>query len=1226
MGDQRRADQDREQKRDTDHDVRKAGDADLDHDEHASFDGTHANLQNAQMRKYAWGMTDEASPARTIAGVGDQDKLFDRFEAAVEAKAAAQIHALVTDMDGAHRARAAARLTDLATFLPAHEIAYVGDSGLASLNAIVQAMCASSSSVREMRAYLANVHPTLIWHSMSGDTVAALRARFPKTAPYDVFPQLTDADGFTASSENGLIVRWYIEVTPLAVVAREMLSANEDGARFRAWGLNNIGPSAWKWLDAVTPAMIAAGTRGILAIYREELGDQVKEPTPREGQTAEQLSTEYQAAADKAAGVQAAGTGFKRTRSKADLLAHKTELLASATVEDIELQTKLAGLSEHEQLEWVLDKPGVTIEEVRKITMLWSRNTPGLGNPAVVKRIHALFPAARPTDLYGVVPDELYSLALRDAATRRWLTQDAEPADVLRFVMHDSTRTADACRLLVADGVGYKWVYGLGGHYDDMLLRKFALRCPDPKVVEYVNTRVLGTAAEAIGVDTTVKAVPRDAYADNRAHFEEDVNAKANHQIWGAGPKTISDDVDQLATKDVEEVHGDRAKLQKVLEQSNDATIARVADRLKPSIHDAVLYAPSIPASVLAGWVIARPRNELVDLLIDPVTAKKVRAAYPLGPLELMPPLKEAFVLRAVLGHNPDVLDWMFERSHPLAVIAAIGDERIADVVLAAMDGATERIEMLPPGESLPVGARTALQNLAKHAKGPVRVAIDAKLGQKKGADADLKDAEREVHSADGAARLGDAGLSTALHEAIEQKRTPETLVAICRAHGSSGGLVQNVEIGEQLVELTKLSPTLLFPTTPLPSLLRSAGLRRPTLNMAPAFEILHASADAGTMSALAGALDAGAGRVWFDALPHGRALSATERELVHRLAQNVSPQRARQLFEVRFNTPISGFQGAELDHIWGLLERVPEAHITERTVSQIIGAALPPTSGGAGVYFPEDQSIVVGEGLGKRNTSEYDRFGNTARMTEAQAIDALGSKEILTKFVHDHRLTFDPKTQTYAFAEQKPNMLTVTMLHEIGHSVDAGIGGHTELVYGLAGWKTYPESEFDQWATELGGWSSVTAPDKVKIREAWMSWMSSAGAADSAPPIGVGELVPTDHPAVAARYANVGVVKLARNNTKTTSKSPAPFGDRAAICDHQRQRFMTVSMRAVHVAPSAYALSAPGEYFAECYAHYYREFDGTPATADTKGASLAPWIKDWFDKNIDTLDHMPRR
>jgi hypothetical protein len=46
----------------------------------------------------------------------------------------------------------------------------------------------------------------------------------------------------------------------------------------------------------------------------------------------------------------------------------------------------------------------------------------------------------------------------------------------------------------------------------------------------------------------------------------------------------------------------------------------------------------------------------------------------------------------------------------------------------------------------------------------------------------------------------------------------------------------------------------------------------------------------------------------------------------------------------------------------------------------------------------------------------------------------------------------------------------------------------------------------------------------------------------------------------------------------------------------------------------------------AECYAHYYREYDGTPATADKKGASLAPWIKTWFDERVDTIGHNPQR
>ena len=74
------------------------------------------------------------------------------------------------------------------------------------------------------------------------------------------------------------------------------------------------------------------------------------------------------------------------------------------------------------------------------------------------------------------------------------------------------------------------------------------------------------------------------------------------------------------------------------------------------------------------------------------------------------------------------------------------------------------------------------------------------------------------------------------------------------------------------------------------------------------------------------------------------------------------------------------------------------------------------------------------------------------------------------------------------------------------------------------------------------------------------------------------------------------------------------------------RVPFFNLSPRALHSTPSAYALTAPGEYFAECYANYYREYDGTPKTAAKKGASLAPWIKTWFDEHVDKIGHNPKR
>ena len=61
------------------------------------------------------------------------------------------------------------------------------------------------------------------------------------------------------------------------------------------------------------------------------------------------------------------------------------------------------------------------------------------------------------------------------------------------------------------------------------------------------------------------------------------------------------------------------------------------------------------------------------------------------------------------------------------------------------------------------------------------------------------------------------------------------------------------------------------------------------------------------------------------------------------------------------------------------------------------------------------------------------------------------------------------------------------------------------------------------------------------------------------------------------------------------------------------------------HAAPTSYAMTAPLEWFAECYAEYYRAYKG-PGTEDQKGGKLAGWIKGWFDQNIDNLKYNPSR
>jgi ATPase family associated with various cellular activities (AAA) len=184
-------------------------------------------------------------------------------------------------------------------------------------------------------------------------------------------------------------------------------------------------------------------------------------------------------------------------------------------------------------------------------------------------------------------------------------------------------------------------------------------------------------------------------------------------------------------------------------------------------------------------------------------------------------------------------------------------------------------------------------------------------------------------------------------------------------------------------------------------------------------------------------------------------------------------------------------------------------------------------------------------------------------------------------------------------------------------HSVDYMLGAQTKLVYELAGWRKFQHGDFDGWAAELGGWDLVTEPDKKEIRKAWTSWL--AGGAKGT----LSTLVDGDHPAVATRYAKVGVVELA---SKEILLDFTLTNGRYAMVNHASQAWMTITQKGCNAAPSAYALTAPEEYFAECYANYYREFTAAPTSNVTKGATLVPWIKSWFDANVDKAGHNPQR
>lgn len=253
-----------------------------------------------------------------------------------------------------------------------------------------------------------------------------------------------------------------------------------------------------------------------------------------------------------------------------------------------------------------------------------------------------------------------------------------------------------------------------------------------------------------------------------------------------------------------------------------------------------------------------------------------------------------------------------------------------------------------------------------------------------------------------------------------------------------------------------------------------------------------------------------------------------------------------------------------------------------------------------------------------------YDRSGAGVLMPKDEAMQNLGLDDAAFKqWVTDGRLTTGDGGKTYRLHyNAAKDSLSATLLHELGHAVYHMLGDHPEVIFDLAGWRAHTEADFDGWAAELGGWDTVAPEDQKQIREVWQMWLSSSRG-DTAHE-SVGDMVASTHPAVAKKYASVGVVQLAQQKKLVNRKDPAMINGRAALVSHAQQRWYTLDKRGLLAAPSDYSLTAPGEYFAECYYLYYRDFDGTPETAEKKGFTLAPWIKKWFDKNVDNTTHNP--
>jgi hypothetical protein len=187
-----------------------------------------------------------------------------------------------------------------------------------------------------------------------------------------------------------------------------------------------------------------------------------------------------------------------------------------------------------------------------------------------------------------------------------------------------------------------------------------------------------------------------------------------------------------------------------------------------------------------------------------------------------------------------------------------------------------------------------------------------------------------------------------------------------------------------------------------------------------------------------------------------------------------------------------------------------------------------------------------------------------------------------------------------------------------VGHSVDSILGMRTEAVYGIAGWRSYDEGDFETWAKEMGGWDKVSAEDRPRIKQAWLDALKAKSIVEN--------MVDANHPARAKKYAGVGIVDALLRGDNGTYGDPIHTNGRTFVMQPYYGYFYSLNEQAAKTAPSSYALYAPAEYFAECYVEYYRFIEAAPQSKDAKGGLLPSPIKSWFDANVDNVRFDPKR
>jgi hypothetical protein len=803
------------------------------------------------------------------------------------------------------------------------------------------------------------------------------------------------------------------------------------------------------------------------------------------------------------------------------------------------------------------------------------------------------------------VLEYMHGDVIADDVMTRWALESSEPLDKLWLAAGSVDGALRGCRL-VKKAHDADWIYNLPVTAPGDQLRRLALHFDDDKATAWVRDHLLGDPAmDTKWIDDEAAAPPTGVLGGGeRERLDE----------------AVAGEPEQIIARLADLPDGERAALLKQPDQvrtiaaalPTPSDVERLVIHLQPTIKQLLMLGLG-PQPRLMSYLRTRPPVEERAAVIHEVLTTEARTMFGTSPFVVFPSLEEPAALAQALEKNPDLLIWMLEEADGNRVLVRLSRDPVREKAVALFEAKPDLLRKLPRHKNLLEEGAEAFATLrASFGADELRETGEA---YEQGSLAAEDDAKEE------GTRVAKAAKKSELAEALVRLEELDGKEADARAlldHYPSGQVaLANGDHPEALAALRAMapgSPIHLFPQLGIDRLIWLRGTGEWLLESEGAMVFHLVSGNAKAMKSLAKLLDDSPMVDWISSLPQGAGLTDVEEQVLDAIRRSVSsPAVLGALFKMRFGTPVESeeFNVAEMQRIWDILIRLPEGHVDQERIATINKG---PIAGGLGMWKGEEDELLLHSDLATKGSEagyETDPEMTAEEVKKQYALDDAGFEQAL----QDKWIVESAVKGRYRVAPTMQDLFDATVLHEVGHSVDEILGSRTELVFGLAGWKTYAGDDLESWARDLGGgFDRIPAKKRREILEVWHHVLRSG--------MTVKELVPDDHPALDPDYADVPLIERARAGGRFADDERYERGGRMWLFSGGTPSSLLST--AVDAAPSQYSLTAPAEYFAECYAEYYRLYDGIDDAK--KGGRLAAWIKKWFDENVDKIQFDPQR